>query len=105
MEGRDVPTIVAWLAPVYGLTADAMAAEIVPFVAMLEEANLIIATPETASSDGAAPPPWLAELSPVYAQPLLETYTEMQDLLLLDPIHDVGEAGWPSLPEAPKKES
>jgi Coenzyme PQQ synthesis protein D (PqqD) len=26
---------------------------------------------------------------------LLEVYTDMQDLLLLDPMHDVAEAGWP----------
>jgi hypothetical protein len=30
-----------------------------------------------------------------YAAPKLETFTDMQDLLLLDPVHDVGEAGWP----------
>ena len=27
--------------------------------------------------------------------PVVETYTDMQDLLLLDPIHDVDESGWP----------
>ncbi|MCZ6860731.1 MAG: PqqD family protein [Alphaproteobacteria bacterium] len=30
-----------------------------------------------------------------YEIPELCTYTDMQDLLLLDPIHDVGDAGWP----------
>ena len=35
-----------------------------------------------------------------YASPKLETFTDMQDLLLLDPVHDVGEAGWPQ--EKPK---
>lgn len=28
--------------------------------------------------------------------PILNKYTDMQDLLLLDPIHDVDESGWPS---------
>jgi hypothetical protein len=28
--------------------------------------------------------------------PILNTYSDMQDLLLLDPIHDVDEAGWPT---------
>jgi len=28
--------------------------------------------------------------------PVLFKYTDMQDLLLLDPIHDVDETGWPS---------
>jgi hypothetical protein len=32
---------------------------------------------------------------PVFGQPVLEKFTDMADLLLLDPIHEVGEAGWP----------
>lgn len=30
-----------------------------------------------------------------FATPELHVYSDMQDLLLLDPIHDVDEAGWP----------
>lgn len=29
--------------------------------------------------------------------PTLHTYTDMQDLLLLDPIHEVDETGWPNI--------
>ena len=36
--------------------------------------------------------------------PVLSRYTEMQDLLLLDPIHEVDEAGWPSVKAAPPDE-
>ncbi len=28
--------------------------------------------------------------------PVLDVYSDMQDLLLLDPIHDVDETGWPT---------
>jgi hypothetical protein len=38
------------------------------------------------ASDGAPVP---------FAAPLLEKFTEMADLLTLDPIHDVDAAGWP----------
>jgi hypothetical protein len=39
---------------------------------------------------------------PAFAPPVLSKYTDMQDLLLLDPIHEVDESGWPnSKPEAP----
>ncbi len=31
-----------------------------------------------------------------FAAPVLERYTDMQELLLLDPIHDVDESGWPA---------
>ena len=35
--------------------------------------------------------------------PKLNVYTDMQDLLLLDPIHDVDESGWPSKGEKDKQ--
>jgi hypothetical protein len=30
-----------------------------------------------------------------WAEPVLDKYTDMQELLLLDPIHEVDDAGWP----------
>lgn len=30
-----------------------------------------------------------------FSEPTFNKYTDMQELLLLDPIHDVDEAGWP----------
>jgi hypothetical protein len=30
-----------------------------------------------------------------FEPPLLEKFTDMQDLVLLDPVHEVGESGWP----------
>lgn len=35
-----------------------------------------------------------------WRHPSVEIYSDMQDLLLADPIHDVDEKGWPSLPPA-----
>ncbi|MDJ0581308.1 PqqD family protein [Crocosphaera sp.] len=32
----------------------------------------------------------------IFEEPLLEVYTDMQDLLLLDPIHEVSDEGWPN---------
>jgi hypothetical protein len=41
---------------------------------------------------------------PSFNPPLLNKYSDMQELLLLDPIHDVDEAGWPKpVPEHPPK--
>lgn len=31
----------------------------------------------------------------VYEKPVMETFTDMEDLLLLDPIHETDEKGWP----------
>jgi hypothetical protein len=33
-----------------------------------------------------------------FERPVLQTYTDMEDLLLLDPIHEVDETGWPNRP-------
>lgn len=32
-----------------------------------------------------------------FEAPVLKKYTDMQDLLLLDPIHEVDETGWPNI--------
>ncbi len=31
-----------------------------------------------------------------YEEPKLGKHTDMQELLLLDPVHEVGETGWPN---------
>ena len=35
-----------------------------------------------------------------FEAPVLEKYTDMEELLLLDPIHEVDEAGWPNAQKA-----
>lgn len=34
-----------------------------------------------------------------FAAPVLSKYTDMEQLLLLDPIHEVDETGWPNQPD------
>ncbi|MFA6055625.1 MAG: PqqD family peptide modification chaperone [Thermodesulfovibrionales bacterium] len=36
----------------------------------------------------------------IFATPVLHKYSDMQDLLLLDPIHEVDETGWPNVKTA-----
>ncbi len=54
---------------------------------------------KAASSLNGSPP---AEVPPggrqPFQAPVLQTYTDMEDLLLLDPIHEVDESGWPNRP-------
>ena len=40
---------------------------------------------------------------PSFSPPLLHKYSDMQELLLLDPIHDVDDAGWPKPNPDPAK--
>jgi hypothetical protein len=99
-SGAKVESIIGWLAPIYGRTSSEMALTIVPFVAQLEESKLIVPEGSVPASGDAARPDWLEELAPTFEPPVLETYTEMEDLLMLDPIHDVDAAGWPHPSEA-----
>lgn len=43
----------------------------------------------------AAFPPAKPNGKPAFPEPQYEKFTNMQDILLLDPIHDAGELGWP----------
>jgi hypothetical protein len=50
-------------------------------------------------TNGSAPPattPNQPDLPSTYTEPVLNKYTDMQVLLMLDPVHEVDEAGWPS---------
>jgi len=38
---------------------------------------------------------------PEFEAPVLARYTDMQDLLLLDPIHEVDDTGWPNIKHDP----
>jgi len=66
------------------------------FLERLEAEKLIVEAPgaPAAAAQPDAPP---AERTP-FVDFEVQAYTDMQDLLLLDPIHDTGEAGWPSVP-------
>ena len=41
----------------------------------------------------------------VFEQPVLEMHSELEDLLRLDPLHDVDDTGWPSVAAEPKAPS
>ncbi len=99
MEGTPVGMAIRWLAAGYDMPGQNLAVEILPFVEQLEQARLIVPVPPAASFDPSIAPDWLKELPP-FEKPILETYTEMQDLLMLDPIHDVDAAGWPPVAAA-----
>ena len=93
LEGRSTAAVAAAL----GSPADTDAGEplqtVTTFAAELQDQGLLVA------DDGEVPEPSTAtvpEASPrPFRRPVLQVYTDMQDLLLLDPIHEVDEAGWP----------
>lgn len=58
----------------------------------LEAAQLIKSANRVADADWAPRPMYRP-----YEAPAFESFTDMEDLLLLDPIHDIGKTGWPDL--------
>lgn len=61
------------------------------FASLREEQ--LITDGATARADGPQAP-----LPEVFAVPVLERFSDMQELLLLDPIHEVDQVGWPHKP-------
>jgi hypothetical protein len=68
------------------------ASAVAEFVAALEQESLVRGVADQDSTSGSRPP-----LDVPFEPPLFERFTDMEDLLLLDPVHDVDEQGWPHL--------
>jgi len=77
----------------------ALEADLAGFLDRVVEADLLEWAP-AGRAHGAAP---LGEapLPAVYVAPVLATFDDMKDLLLVDPIHDVDESGWPARKSEP----
>ena len=56
---------------------------------LLQEGIIIPGSPASGSED------WSPVISSEFFVPQLERFDDLRDLLLLDPIHDVRENGWP----------
>lgn len=64
---------------------------------LLSEALVIDASNSTnGDAPSTQPSRSSTDLSPTFLAPILNVYTDMRTLLLLDPIHEVDEAGWPA---------
>jgi hypothetical protein len=98
-----------WPLLVEGTTVDALVARVISpsdqvsnvapaiesFVAALAAAGLI---EEVDDVDAEAIDRLAAADRPPFVPPELERFDDLQDLLLLDPIHDVSDRGWPETP-------
>jgi len=83
----------AWAAVIAGATAEEIAAafgtastDLTAFVAHLQAESLV--RPRTAPAVA-----W--SVSAAFAPLALERFNDLEDLLLLDPVHDVSNEGWP----------
>ena len=69
----------------------------------LQQENLIVPVEEAASDLSPAAPSRNNHEKKSFNPPMLHKYSDMQELLLLDPIHDVDDAGWPKPVPDPAK--
>jgi len=70
------------------------------FVTQLQQEGLVVPIDDT--TDFHLTLKWkdqieIKENKAVFNVPVLNKYTDMKDLLLLDPIHEVDDTGWPSV--------
>jgi hypothetical protein len=92
-QGATVQDIISGITARYAGEAPTIRAAVLQLVEGLQQENLIV-------SDTVSAGPMPAEIlsdgdKPLFQVPVLHKYTDMAELLLLDPIHDVGEMGWP----------
>jgi hypothetical protein len=99
-RGATTESIASALGRRFEATPDALASAASSFLDALLAESLVVerATPAGAANGATRPPGPVpaptASRTPLVS-PRLEVFTDLQDLLLLDPIHDTDEAGWP----------
>ncbi|GAB4461873.1 MAG: PqqD family protein [Anaerolineae bacterium] len=95
-QGSTVAHMVEQLARHYATNAATIEAGVTALVTELQAEQLIVAVADGVQADAAPPAPLPPAPAGPFDAPVLEKYTDMADLLLLDPIHEVDEtAGWP----------
>jgi hypothetical protein len=97
--GAALDEIVSVIGPRYEEGRDEITAAVMRFFHELQQEDLILpftqdmigkgATRESAQEAGK----WTTKLP--FEAPVLQKYTDMQELLVLDPIHEVDDSGWP----------
>lgn len=85
-----------WLAGHFPAAAPGLQAQVEAFVGTLKDKGLVV---EVEARDRAGELPEVA--AGPWQEPTLDSFDDLQELLLLDPVHDVTEAGWPHRPDDP----
>jgi hypothetical protein len=95
VAGDTIEAIVRNLVAAFARDQTELHTTVANFVSQLESEQLIV------SATGSAAPKLSIEATlPVqYGIPQLNSYSDMKDMLLLDPVHDVADVGWPVKPE------
>jgi hypothetical protein len=93
LTGATIDEMARALVDTYEGSPSTIATTTGQFVSQLSDENLILVSHGDSPGNSIVPPSAGARMP--FVPPKLETFTDMQELLLLDPVHDVEEAGWP----------
>jgi hypothetical protein len=94
-RGGDLSALTAALKARHGPSATDVETAVADFVDALRREDLIVEDASPASTTAPALDTASSDNRAVFEPPVLHKYTDLQDLLLLDPIHQVDEGGWP----------
>ena len=94
-RGVAVRDIVSELGRRYRGTDEEIAAATEALLADMQREGIVTAQAAAPSADGAPSEAADPASRPAFVAPVLERFTDMKDLLLLDPIHEGGDTGWP----------
>ena len=91
--GGGVQAMASLVADRYGVPVETITSHIESFVSELVEAGLLVPAGAAQSVDLS-----FTAVQMPYSPPTLARYDDLDTLLLIDPIHEVDEAGWPVQP-------
>jgi hypothetical protein len=94
-HGLTVSQIVQWLSGQFESQADELPILTEDFIEKLIAEGLVLPAPKMGNSTAELP----ALTGDIFSQPTIERFDDLQELLLLDPVHDVDLEGWPRRPE------
>jgi hypothetical protein len=97
-QSASLGAIAAMVRSSYDVDGHDIELEISTLVQRLVEEDLVRPTLGDTAPPIACGPASEGRLAPFVA-PVLEKFTDMEAMLLLDPVHDVDEKGWPNLPK------
>lgn len=93
ITGATIEEMAAWFTSFHTTPAPAIEQAVNELVNTLLEQHLLV--PSHDAHTFVAPSATPARIDGPFMLPPLQVFTDMQDLLLLDPIHEVDEGGWP----------
>ena len=96
-QSASLGAIAAMVRSRYAVDGHDIEHEISSLIQKLMEEDLVRPTLAGVSSPAACIPSSEKQLAP-FITPVLDKFTDMAAMLLLDPVHDVDEKGWPNLP-------